>query len=332
MANEPNELAELDALIRQVSSDTLRREIVQWFGGEPRMPRDERPWICFLGTGGSPRCMLTQVAHTGGFVINLPNFMLHVDPGPGAILQANLFELDPTALDAVYVSHAHTDHYTEANTMIEAMCRMMSQRRGHVLAPAEVLDMNYISPFHQGLGTNTGPYRGGPEVTLALKDNQPIALGKVTITPHRAYHGGENYGFVLEYEGLKIGYTSDTSYVKSYRNTSGQVLEASSGNRFGEISELAEIVDYYHDLKEIYSKVDILVANVSFHNMWSNRHLTGYGLIHLLEGSQVQECYITHLDSVYFTNPGLSDQLARYIGQKSGIPSRVPIEGTRYEL
>ncbi len=325
-------LDELDQRLQQTSLETLQREIPEWFGGDSRRPRDDSRWICFLGTGGSPRCMLTQVAHTGGFMINLPHFALHVDPGPGAILQANRFGLDPTALDAVYVSHAHTDHYTEANTMIEAMCRMMSQRRGHVLAPGEVLEMNYISPFHQGMGTKTGPYRGGPAVTLALKDRQPVALGDVTLTPHRAYHGGENYGFVLEYDGLKIGYTSDTSYIRSYRTTSGELREAHSSNMFGAIENLSEIVEYHQDLKEIYSEVDILVANVTFHHMWSHRHLTGYGLAHLLTGSRVRQCYITHLDSVYFTNPGLADDLARYITEKSGVASALPTEGRRYEL
>lgn len=308
-------------------------EIPQWFGGDPRLPRDRSRWICFLGTGGSPRCMLTQAAHTGGFMINLPNFAIHVDPGPGAILQANRYGLDPTALDAVYVSHAHTDHYTEANTMIESMCRMMSQRRGHVLAPEEIYQMNYISPFHQGMGTRTGPYRGGPAVALALKDAQPIELaGEVILTPHRAYHGGENYGFVMEYQGLKIGYTSDTSYIKAYRALNGEIREASSAHRLGEITDLAEVVEYHRDLKEAYSEVDILIANVTFHHMWSHRHLTGYGLAHLLSGSKVKRCYITHLDSVYFTNPGLAQDLARYITQKSGVESMVPVEGTRYEL
>ncbi|MDB5080524.1 MAG: hypothetical protein JWP00_2448 [Chloroflexi bacterium] len=335
MTEQPGEAQDLEVLderLRRIAAETLQREGLQWFSGEPRLPRDPDRWICFLGTGGSPRCMLTQVAHTGGFMINLPNFALHVDPGPGAILQANRHKLDPTSLDAVFVSHAHTDHYTEANTIIEGMCRMMSQRRGCVLAPGEILDGNYISPFHQGHGTTTGPYRGGPATTLALRDNQPVALGEVTLTPHQAYHGGENYGFVLDYHGLTIGYTSDTNYVKSYRNTSGQIQEASSANRFGELADLAEIVDYRHDLKEIYSQVDILVANVTFHNMWSHRHLTGYGLTHLLTGSRVKQCFITHLDSTYFTNPGLAADLAAYITRKSGVKSQVPVEGTRYEL
>ncbi len=276
--------------------------------------------------------MLTQAAHTGGFMINLPGFALHTDPGPGAILQANRFGLDPTSLDAVFVSHAHTDHYTEANTMIEGMCRMMSQRRGHVLAPAEVLDMNYISPFHQGMGTRTGPYRGGPAATLALTARQPVALGEVTLTPHTAYHGGENYGFVLEYQGLRLGYTSDTSYVRSYKDAAGEVRESNSANRFGELPDNLEIIDFHRDLKEIYSQVDILVANVTHHHMWSHRHLTGYGLAHLLAGSRVRQCFITHLDSAYFINPGLGADLAEYVSRKSGVPCQVPEEGIRYEL
>lgn len=327
-----NDLDALDERLRRVAYETVMRDGQRWFSGEPRQPRDPNPWICFLGTGGSPRCMLTQAARTGGFMLNLPTFALHTDPGPGAILQANRYELDPTALDAVFVSHAHTDHYTEANTMIEAMCRMMSQKRGAVLAPGEIFENNYISPFHQGQGTTTGPYRGGPANTLSLRNNQPVALGEATLTPHTAYHGGENYGYVLEYQGLKIGYTSDTNYIRSYRDKSGQLQEVSSANRFGELHDLAEIVEVREDLKEVYSQVDILIANVTLLNMWSHRHLTGYGLIHLLTGSKVRQCYITHLDSTYFTNPGLADDLALLISQRSGVKCLVPEEGKKYEL
>ncbi len=328
----PEDLDALDERLRRVALETVQTDARKWFSGEPRQPRDPNPWICFLGTGGSPRCMLTQSARTGGFMINLPGFALHTDPGPGAILQANRFNLDPTALDAVFVSHAHTDHYTEANTMIEAMCRMMSQRRGYVLAPGEIFEHNYISPFHQGQGTTTGPYRGGPASTLSLRNNQPVALGEVTLTPHTAYHGGENYGYVLEYQGLKIGYTSDTNYVRAYRDTDGQIQEVSSANRFGELHNVAQIVEVREDLKEIYSQVDILVANVTLLNMWGHRHLTGYGLIDLLTGSKVRQCYITHLDSAYFTNPGLANDLATLITRRSGVNCKVPVEGDKYEL
>jgi len=339
-AEQPTEqpaetLEELDERLRRLTIKTLWDETPEWFGPEPRKPRDRGSWLCFLGTGGSPRNLLSQVRRTGGFVLNLPDFMMHIDPGPGAIYHANQFGLDLTALDAVFVSHGHTDHYTEAGVVIEAMCRIMSQRRGAVLAPAELLDNNYITAFHQGKVTPlaNGPYRGGPAVTLALQAQKPIALeGSTIVTPHNAYHGGENYGFSLTYKGLKIGYTSDTSYIKAYRKSNGEVVSVTSGLRLGEMADFAGIADYYTDLKENYSGLDVLIANAGYHHAFAHRHFTAYGLVHMLKGSGVKLCIMTHLDSLYFTNPGLAQDMARYVQEKSGVRCIVPEEGLRLEL
>ncbi|NWJ46663.1 MAG: MBL fold metallo-hydrolase [Chloroflexi bacterium] len=334
--HQPNDLnPELEALDEHLRRLTIESFSQEWFSGKIRKPRDRNKWICFLGTGGSPRNLLTQTKRTGGFVLNFPDFMMHIDPGPGAIYHANYFGLDLTALDAVFVSHGHTDHFTEAGVVIEAMSHIMSQRRGAVLAPGELLEQGYITRFHQGKlpAPGFGPYRGGPAAVLAMQAENPLELhGDVVLIPHRAYHGNENYGFTLAYKGLKLGYTSDTSYIRSFECKSGEIVTVNSGLALGEMRDFIQVHEYHEDLKENYAGLDILIANVGFHHTFAHRHLTAYGLIHLLKDSGVKLCLITHLDIAYFINNGLAHDMARYIQEMSGVRCIVPEEGAKIEL
>lgn len=52
----------------------------------------------------------------------------------------------------------------------------------------------------------------------------------------------------------------------------------------------------------------------------------------MLQNSQVKLCLITHLDSLYFTNPGLAQDMARYVQEKSEVRCFVPEEGVKIEF
>ena len=90
--------------------------------------------ITFLGTGGGRFSAISQRRMTGGFRIdNLNGKNYHVDPGPGALVRTYQFGFDPRNLDGVFVSHAHTDHYNDAEILIEAMTRGMTKEYGVVM-------------------------------------------------------------------------------------------------------------------------------------------------------------------------------------------------------
>ena len=77
--------------------------------------------LIFLGTGGGRFSAINQRRMTGGFRIdNLGGKNYHVDPGPGALVRTYQFGLDPRNINGVFVSHAHTDHYNDAEILIEA--------------------------------------------------------------------------------------------------------------------------------------------------------------------------------------------------------------------
>ncbi|HHY39151.1 MAG TPA: MBL fold metallo-hydrolase [Clostridia bacterium] len=296
----------------------------------PTKPPADGDWIYFLGTGGNPINLITQYRQTGGFILKVGQAVIYVDPGPGAIVHAARAGLDLSMLEAVYVSHGHTDHCGEAGVVIEAMCRLMSARRGIVIAPGRVLDAGLISPFHQGKEPSRA-YKGGPAEVVRASAGEPITVRDVDVFPIMAYHGDENYGFVLRTksgDGLSVGYTSDTSYIISYMGDDGE----RQVEPWDAMTDYKGIVRYHEDLKAAFCDVDVLIANVSYHSLFANRCLTGVGLAHMLSGSKVRLCIMTHMDVSCFKPEDVSSEMARYVTDASGVNVIVAEDNKRYDL
>jgi hypothetical protein len=294
---------------------------------EPGSMPPEGSWIHFLGTGGNPINLVTQFRQTGGFVLKFDDTMLYVDPGPGAIVHATRAGLDLSMLDAVYVSHGHTDHCGDAGVVIEAMCKLMSKRRGTVIAPGKVFDSGLIAPYYQGKEPS-GAYGGGPERVVRARLREPVQLKSATLCPVAAYHGDENYGFVLYGNGMRIGYTSDTSYIISYAGENGE----REVDPWDGMTGFESVSRYHEDIKSAFNDVDVLIANVSYHSLFANRCLTAVGLSHILAGSRIRLCLMTHLDVSCFRPKNIAADMARYVTETSGVKAIVAEDNRKYDL
>lgn len=271
--------------------------------------------LLFLGTGGNPYNLASQYNQTGGIYMFLDGSLLLVDPGPASIYHAVRNGVDVRGIDAIYISHGHTDHYLDAGTAIEAMTHIMSKRRGKVLLPADVLTAGLISEYHQGKIYGLDGYVGGPAEIVTLAPYERIALGKGCITPIPAYHGGDNFGFIYESETIKIGYTSDTSYIQTYIQEDETEVRVS----WKPIERLKMIKEYRRELKTAYAQVDVLIANVSYFHLFGHRHITAVGLAHLLKDSNIKTCIITHLDPACYHPVDLTRDIAAYVEEVSGV-------------
>ncbi|MEG6523018.1 MBL fold metallo-hydrolase [Desulfotomaculum sp. 1211_IL3151] len=283
--------------------------------------------VLFLGTGGNPEAVFSQVPRTAGFILTVGGVRLYVDPGPGAVVRAREADFDLGTLDGVYISHGHLDHYAGAEAVIEAMCWGMFCRRGLVLAPGQVLERErLISIYHQGKDSLSG-YKGGPAVKK-LVPLQPVAIGDVTLNPVPAHHAEENYGFILRTGNLTLGYTSDTNYIKGYTTPKG-VKDLSYR---GPITDLVDIVDYREDIKQAFSQVDVLIANVTSHNVYAHRHITTLGLAHLLRNSNVKLCIMTHFNHCCLRPEDLRPAMAYYVEKKSGVKTLYADDGAHFNI
>ncbi|MEW6522940.1 MAG: MBL fold metallo-hydrolase [Bacillota bacterium] len=273
-------------------------------------------WLWFLGTGGNPVNVVTQVQPTGGFLLRMDGTLVHFDPGPGALVHAARAGLDLRNLDAVYVSHDHTDHAADAGGVVEAMTHLMSRRKGVLLAgPVSLGPEGMISRFHQGVSDEHEGYREGPAQVVALSAGRAVGIGNLSVVPVPAYHSRDNFGCVVSGGALTVGYTSDTGYIRSYVSRDGQVKSVD----YRALHDFEAVAAYHHDVKEAYQNVNVLVANTSYFNMFANRQLTVLGLIHLLEGSTVKLAVITHLDACYSQPTDVRHHLARYVEEKTGV-------------
>jgi len=166
--------------------------------------------IIFLGTGGARILVFKQLLASGGMWMELASSSggaeahIHVDPGPGALVQATKRKLDPAGLDAVILSHRHLDHSNDVNAMIEAMTQGGTRPRGTVFAPAEALEDDPVVLRY---------VRGYVPEVVTLKEGSEYRAGGVAFRcPLQLRHGAETYGFVFEAAEGTIGYIADTEY------------------------------------------------------------------------------------------------------------------------
>jgi len=165
--------------------------------------------IILLGTGGGRFATITQKRRTAGIRIISENLNLHLDPGPGALVHSINEGLDPQKVNAIFVSHCHPDHYTDAEVLIEAMTRGMTRKRGVLAASKSVLVGNAlcepsISKYHQQM----------PEQKFEAVPNMKFQIGNVNVSVTEARHTDpDTVGFRFETEDFgDFAYTSDTEY------------------------------------------------------------------------------------------------------------------------
>ena len=169
--------------------------------------------IIFLGTGGGRVNLIRQVRKTGGFRINSKSAEIHVDPGPGALINSCQYRIDPLKLDAIIVTHAHIDHCNDANLMIEGMSKFALEKKGILIASANALGASGDTPitkYHQKHCNEVYSARFGERKKFRTwKGEFDIEIIKVDHDETSAF------GFKLYMDGKIIGYTSDTNWFEA---------------------------------------------------------------------------------------------------------------------
>jgi ribonuclease BN (tRNA processing enzyme) len=128
------------------------------------------------------------------------------DAGNGVI--ANLARvMDPAALDAVFVTHHHPDHFLDLYAL-QALLRYAPQ------GPAAPLAL-YLPEGLYELMKRILSGRGATEfdeafVVVQLAAGEPIRIGELIVTPRLVPHTEPTFALVAEADGAKLVYTSDT--------------------------------------------------------------------------------------------------------------------------
>lgn len=235
--------------------------------------------IVFLGTGGGRVVMALQKRYTGGVIINADRKIL-IDPGPGSLVRCLQFKQWPREIDLLCVSHQHTDHYTDAPAILEAMTDMTRKRKGALIASKKLLegdgtDSAGIPRFHQSLVDNV--YSCGPGETISLDGLTVIT----TPTRHT-----ESSGIGFRFDEIGLSYTGDTSCFD-------------------------ELIKAHRGVKRII--VDLINPD----RQHLEGLMTVHDCIELLNGVKPKEAFVTHF-GMKALNEG-PEKLAKEIEKETGV-------------
>lgn len=251
--------------------------------------------ITFLGTGGGRFSAISQRRMTGGFRIdNLNGKNYHVDPGPGALVRTYQFGFDPRNLSGVFVSHAHTDHYNDAEILIEAMTRGMTKNHGVILGNKSVLD------GYERWGPGISKYHQSQSKKYVLEPNKVENIDGCSIKGTKTSHGDpKGVGFQIEHKGFKISYTSDTGY--------------------------------FEDLHKYHEGADILIASVLRPGTKSIKgHLCSRNFIDLLREVKPKLAIMTHFGLKMLSVDPIDE--AKRITKETGVKTLAAFDGMSFEV
>jgi len=164
--------------------------------------------ITFLGTGGARFVTIMQIRATGGWILWLDGEMIHVDPGPGALVRAKEYGVNLRKLTGIAISHAHPDHTTDAQVVLEAMTEGALKKKGVVIGNELVFKgSDEFVPVFSNYHMRT------IERHEIMEPGKKASIGKVSVEAVAAKHSEPKcLGYVFSGEGMKVGYTADGEY------------------------------------------------------------------------------------------------------------------------
>jgi len=255
--------------------------------------------LVFLGTGGGRFSIITQQRKTGGLRIisKEEKLNIHIDPGPGALVYSLMNKLDPKKINMILISHAHPDHYTDGEVLIEAMTLGALKKTGCLICARSVVSGKdvcgpAISKYHKNL----------PKEVVELKDKEKYEYSGVVVEAIKAIHyDPDTIGFKLRFpSGKTLGYTSDT--------------------------------EYFEGLGERYANVDLLIlCTMRPQKSPLKWHMSIDDAIRIVDEAKPKKAVITHFGMKMIVNANPNTE-AKYVEKETGIPTIAAYDGMHLDF
>lgn len=304
-----DELKKLSKEARDVSN-VLRKEL-----GE--MPHKiEGNFIAFFGRQFNPDYKWNSALKPlwSGFYIKYNDLEMMIDPGINVLERAERIGVNLARTNTLFISHAHIDHSNDADLIAE-MASYRENSTLHVLMSQNTLDEKIIGQYHFSLSNDN-------KITL-LNKMEEINLGNsIRLKPIEALHSiSGSFGFVLDLNRLKIGYTGDTGFNATYKTIDGR--ELSSLEKIIDKKEIEGPGTFNEILKKAFSEVDLLVFNLhdiefkkhTKHNLY---HSTVSDAIEVLRDSKVKLCFFEHFNPHGCLGPEYPEKVNEFIKESTG--------------
>lgn len=237
--------------------------------------------ITFLGTAGNLGVVSKQARSSGGFVVQVDDFQMHVDPGPGALTNAALHNVNVREHSAILVTHAHLNHCNDLNALISAMTLNGLDNHGVLIAPQSVVQGTaHIKPIL------LQHFANHLERIIVAQPDKKIAMEHIEVQPLFSKHADSHaVGFKLFTPEFILAYSGDTNYDS--------------------------------ELGDAYAGVDILILNCQHPGKTKEPGLCTADVIKILKKAEPKLCVLTHFGQKMLDAKPLYE--AREIQKQTGI-------------
>lgn len=156
---------------------------------------------------GSAASYAPAGAACSGYLVEAGGAAVLLDCGNGALANAGAVT-DVTAIDAVFVSHAHVDHFADIYALQAAL-------RYAPDGPAGRVALHLPEGLFDRMGCLLTD-RGRDEFASAfshdtLEKGRTVTVGPMAVTPFPVEHDGATFALIVESGGLRLCYTADTA-------------------------------------------------------------------------------------------------------------------------
>jgi ribonuclease BN (tRNA processing enzyme) len=142
-----------------------------------------------------------------GYLVEAAGARVLLDCGHGVL--GHLGQVfDPLALDAVFVTHAHADHFADLYAL-HAMIRYAPEGPAGpvpLYLPAGLWDQMRCLLSERGSADIAEAF-----VPIDLVAQEPVRVGRLTVTPFPVEHTDPTFALRVEGDGVTFAYTADTS-------------------------------------------------------------------------------------------------------------------------
>jgi len=198
--------------------------------------------MVFLGVSAGGFAVI-QGCRTGGFIINVNDKRIHVDPGVSAVrdcidyMHCSGEVYHPVLTDIILATHHHIDHSGGLEEYVECWLPFSKVLKKYVIGNETVIHGNL--KFDQG--PRQDKYKKSKIFTYSVKPRDILKFDDITIRATEARHIEAYDPITKDFDGYCVGFVIETPY--------------------GTIGVTGD-TEYYEGIEEEFSDVDYLVAYI----------------------------------------------------------------------
>ncbi len=167
--------------------------------------------ITFLGTAGDTSTINKRIRASGGIIINYRGSQIHLDPGPGSLIQYRNCKINPRNTIATIVTNYEMGHCADVNPVLSAMTHEGLDNRGVLIGSKSIIEgSEHENPI---LWKRCRQF---VEKSIVIKNGERVGINDYDIHAISSEtKDPTGFGLKIYTQDFTIAYTSDTRFIPS---------------------------------------------------------------------------------------------------------------------